>query len=185
MSEFRSPRAADSPSLCPRAQGDQLAGTRGPVLLPAPDGAGAFQGCREIHPGPRGESSHGCSGDERDRTANPGLAKPVLSQLSYVPRFFSHRYGQGTRCGRHRRLAAKDETSRLAQPVRRAAKRRRRSRGPESTGPQSGSQRDGQPPGRASAGGSIPRIIHEQSAARAQLASWAPSGFATRPRRIS
>ena len=27
------------------------------------------------------------SGDERARTANPGLAKPVLSQLSYVPLF--------------------------------------------------------------------------------------------------
>ena len=28
---------------------------------------------------------HLTSGDERARTANPGLAKPVLSQLSYVP----------------------------------------------------------------------------------------------------
>src|SRR5262249_55213520 len=26
-----------------------------------------------------------CNGDDRDRTGNPRLAKPVLSQLSYVP----------------------------------------------------------------------------------------------------
>jgi hypothetical protein len=28
------------------------------------------------------------SGDERARTVNPRLAKPVLSQLSYVPKLF-------------------------------------------------------------------------------------------------
>jgi hypothetical protein len=52
-------------------------------------------------------------GDERDRTANPRLAKPVLSQLSYVP---ARRAGavrlpvtfcQATRSGRKKQLPAR------------------------------------------------------------------------------
>jgi hypothetical protein len=49
-------------------------------------------------------ASHGLSGDERDRTANPGLAKPVLSQLSYVPGggfpISDFRFGISERIGR-------------------------------------------------------------------------------------
>jgi hypothetical protein len=43
--------------------------------------AGGWAGPEERRAGRREKFS----GDERDRTANPGLAKPVLSQLSYVP----------------------------------------------------------------------------------------------------
>jgi hypothetical protein len=36
----------------------------------------------------KADAETGRSGDERARTVNPRLAKPVLSQLSYVPKLF-------------------------------------------------------------------------------------------------